>query len=248
VHQVFFTSCQSIEEQYKVVPIIHPPLSSSDDRANPIFYTLKKGTKLFRIYRCTSEYCPSPLDFRYYGPLNRFDHHRGEPPYLTYKVQESKPSKDSQRGISYFGKEFSCCLVEVFGNTADAAYITEEYSLVILKAKKDLNLLDIRNNGAMRAGANEASLSKVGKYEVSQAWSRYFYNQTKIYTEIQGIIYCNAHNNEESIALYDRAENLLHLPEAIHLLTYEELKVHIIKVGKKNNINFIFPNDYKLIN
>jgi RES domain len=226
-----------------VVSIIHPPLSSTDDRANPIFHTLKKGTKLFRIYRCTPDYCPGPLDFRYYGPLCRFDHHQGKPP-LTYQVKKCKPCEDSLRGIYYLGREFSCCLVEVFGNTPKAACITKEYSLAILKTNKDLKLLDIRNNGSMLVGANEASLAKVGKYPVSQAWSRYFYGQTEIYREIQGIIYCNAHNNEDSIVLYERAENLFYPPEAIYLLTYPELKAHIIKVGMENNINFIFPNDY----
>jgi len=53
----------------------------------------------------------------------------------------------------------------------------------------------------MKAGS-VAALAKVADRSLSQAWSRYFYEQQKIYSEVDGIIYYNAHNDEEAIVLY----------------------------------------------
>lgn len=56
----------------------------------------------------------------------------------------------------------------------------------------------------MRAGAT-TELAKTPTPGLSQAWSRYFYEHRDIYGLLDGLIYNSAHNDEECIALYERA-------------------------------------------
>ena len=79
----------------------------------------------------------------------------------------------------------------------------------------NITLLDLRGAGAMKAGS-VAALSTTDKRQLSQEWSRYFYEQENIYSTVDGLIYCNAHNNEEAIALYERSMNGLVCPDNIH--------------------------------
>lgn len=221
-----------------MVLIINPPFP---ERVKPKFYTLMEGTKLYRIYE--TKYCPKPTDFRYCGPMHRFDHHQSEPACVDYKPQKYNASNNSQRGILYVGLEFSCCLVEIFGSTPHAAYIDDKRWLAILTSKKDLTLLDIRNNGAMLVGANMATVG-TSERSITQAWSRHFYERTDIFTKVHGIIYCNVHNGEDAIAFYERAENLFaYSSEDVFKLNNKNLKRYIRDAGEKNNITFIFPGD-----
>jgi RES domain len=219
-----------------VVEIVRQPCP---ERAKPQFYTLSEGTTLFRIYE--TEYCPKPTDFRYYGPMSRFDHHRGKPAHVGYEAQKCDASIDSERGILYVGLKFSCCLVEVFGGKPDAAYINDKRQFATLTVKKDLTLLDIRDTAAMLAGGNVATFTTAER-SITQAWSRCFYQQTDIYNPVHGIIYRNAHNSEDAIAFYERASKLLALKKK-YKLSDPELKKQIRKVGNDNNISFIFPGD-----
>jgi RES domain len=223
----------------KLVKIILPSLSRAD-QADPIFYTLEKGTTIYRIF--TKKYYRSALDFRYHGPLHRFDHQRGNPPRTDYKARRCHACEDIERGICYVAPEFSSCLVEVFGDRPEAAEITEEHLFAILTAKRNLKLLDIRNNGAMRAGANDATLAKLNRRIVTQAWSRLFYEYQARYPEIYGIIYGNAHNNQDAIAFYERGEKHLDCEsEDVFPLADPKLRGYVLKAAKKNNLNVIFP-------
>jgi hypothetical protein len=230
----------------KLVRIILPS-HSTPNHANPQFYTINQSTKLYKIFRL--KYCPTAVSFRFWGPHSRFDHHRGNPPGVDYEPLNCEPCEDSERGISYVAPKFSSCLVEVFGDTPEAAQITHEYQFAILTPKTDLKLLDIRDSGAMLAGANEASLAKSEKRPVTQVWSRYFYEQQETYTEVQGIIYRNAHNNEEAISFYERAQHLLTcLPEDTFPLGSPHLRSYILRAAKDNNIRVIFPEWSELTN
>ncbi|KAB8318007.1 RES domain-containing protein [Tolypothrix campylonemoides VB511288] len=228
-----------------MVRIILPSLSKAK-QAEPLFYNLEQGTKLYRIYR--TKYYPTADSFRFWGPIHRFDHHRGNPARIDYKARRCEPCEDTKRGICYVAPKFSSCLVEVFGDTPKRAEITKEYWFAILTPKTDLMLLDLRNNGAMLAGANDASLAKTHRRIVSQAWSRLFYDYQPIYHEIQGMIYHNAHNNEEAIAFYERAASFLtYEPKDVMPLTDAKLRRFILKAAKDNNINVIFPKWLKMI-
>jgi RES domain len=218
----------------KVVKLIVPPPRFG--RPRPKFYSLKKGTELFRIFR--TDFGTSALSFRFWGPLYRFDHHRGKLATVSYEPLDYQPDNDHERGIYYLASKLSSCLVEVFGDIG-CIEITDQ-QIAIVTATRDLKLLDLRGDGAMRAGANEATLAKTEKRGLSQAWSRYFYEQPAIYSQIHGLIYCNAHNNEEAIAIYDRAEHFFtSKPENVLPLKHELLRGSILKAADDNNLEVI---------
>ena len=206
-------------------------------RAKPLHYTLNQGESMCRIFRPHPEYYPKPLTFRYWGPCARFDHHCGGLCFPCHQELEIKEDYDPHRGILYTAFEFSCCLVEVFSDTLPLIEITD-HQVVLLTAKRDLMLLDIRDQGAMRAGANEASLAKTDKRSITQAWSRCFYEEKAIYSEIDGIIYRSAHNNQDSIVFYERAKDYLtYDPDADVLsLKDKQLRGLIYKAAEENNL------------
>ncbi|MBW4629314.1 MAG: RES domain-containing protein [Brasilonema octagenarum HA4186-MV1] len=245
-----------------MVIITSPP--SCLRKPRPKFYRLKKGTELLRIFR-PDEFNTDALTFRFWGPLHRFDHHLGECSCVgvaqennntcglwteeilipekhfaapaCYKPLERKAWKDPERGIYYAAPAplLSSCLVEVFGDTG-CIEITD-HQIAMITCTSRLKLLDVRGSGAMRAGANEATLAKTDKRGMSQAWSRYFYEQKEIYPDIQGIIYHNAHNGEEAIAIYESAKDLLTcLPESIYSLKHELFRGAILKAADENNL------------
>ncbi|OUL29824.1 RES family NAD+ phosphorylase [Nostoc sp. 106C] len=217
-----------------MVKLIVPPPRFG--RPKPKFYSLKKGTELFRIFR--TDFGTNALTFRVWGPLYRFDHHRGNFPSFSYEPRDYQPAHDQERGIYYLAPKLSSCLVEVFGDVG-CIEITDQ-QIAIVTATRDLKLLDLRGTGAMRAGANEATLAKTEKRSLSQAWSRYFYEQPAIYTQIHGLIYCNAHNNEDAIAIYERAEHFfICRPENVLPLKHELLRGPILKAADENNLEVI---------
>nr|WP_154655867.1 RES domain-containing protein [Fortiea contorta] len=217
-----------------MVKLIVPPPCFS--KPKPKLYTLKKGTEVVRIFQ--TEYSPTALSFRFWGPLHRFDHHRGNCPSFCYEPSDCERCDDRERGIYYVAPKLSSCLVEIFGSVG-CVEITD-HLVAIVKPTQNLKLLDIRGAGAMRAGANEATLAKTEKRGLSQAWSRYFYEQPEIYSEIHGLIYCNAHNNEVAIALYERAQHLMVCePENVFPLKHELLRGVVLKAASDNNLEVI---------
>ncbi|OUL27670.1 hypothetical protein BV372_25505 [Nostoc sp. T09] len=217
-----------------MVKLIVPPPRFG--RPKPKFYSLKKGTELLRIFR--TDFGTTALSFRVWGPLYRFDHHRGNFPSFSYEPLDYQQAIDRERGIYYLAPKLSSCLVEVFGDLG-CIEITDQ-QIAIVTATRDLKLLDLRGTGAMRAGANEATLAKTEKRSLSQAWSRYFYEQPAIYTQIHGLIYCNAHNNEDAIAIYERAEHFFNCrPENVLPLKHELLRGPILKAADENNLEVI---------
>jgi hypothetical protein len=217
--------------------LVNLPSPPPKNEPNPCFHTLLKGAEVYRIFD-PSSYNTTALTFRSFGPLLRFDHHRGTVSSDSYKPSnENEPCEDYERSIYYSAPTFSSCLVECFGDQGIVVF--DQHQLAVITLLQDLKLLDIRRSAAMRAGAN-AALSKCDQRPLSQAWSRYFYEQQEIYPEIQGIFYYNAHNDEESIALYECAEYFLHcsikpivLKEA---LKSKRLRSRILKVAKDNNL------------
>lgn len=171
----------------------------------PQHETVETQTALVRIFNPTSRYKTQASTYRYFGPLLRFDHHqpltKEEVGKLTLKGKE-----DPERGITYWGFTLSCCLVELFGDTKIVEF--KDYEVAIATLEQPLLLLDIRDKGAMAAGS-VAALGSVADRFVSQAWSRYFYEQIDIYQKVDGILYSNAHNGEKAIALYERSEPII---------------------------------------
>lgn len=150
------------------------------------------------------------------------------------------PRMNPKRGIYYAALTFSGCLVEVFGDTGVIEIGEKCVCLPILI--RELKLLDLRRSGAMKAGS-VAALAKTTNRSLSQEWSRYFYDEPEIYPKIDGIIYFNAHNDahndDEAIALYERAKNGLTFPsERILRLAHPSLRPAIQKAALDNNLIF----------
>ena len=178
--------------------LILPPPPTVTPR--PLYQTVESQTPLVRIFNPASRYKTQANTYRYFGPLLRFDH---QLPLTEEEAAKLKGKKDPSRGITYWGYTLSCCLVELFGDTKIVEF--NEYEVAIAIIEQPLLLLDLREKGAMAAGS-VAALSSVADRQVSQAWSRYFYEQTDIYQEVDGILYSNAHNGEAAIALYERSK------------------------------------------
>lgn len=166
-----------------VVRIDLPPPKRTPE---PIIHVLAAGSQLLRIYR-PEPFGQTPTGFRAAGPIERFDHH----------------NKNCSHGILYVAHSLSCCLAECFGDTGLIEF--EGRRLALLLTLRPLRLLDLRRNGAMRAGS-VAALASCADRTISQAWSRHFY---QTYPEIDGLIYSSAHNEEAALALYERADQAI---------------------------------------
>jgi hypothetical protein len=168
---------------------VPPPLV----QPQPRFYTVTAGTRLIRMYDPTMHEA-APTRFRFYGPLRRFDH--------QIEVDE-KPALSEDRGIMYAGDTLSGCLVEIFGDSRMIE--VGSWEVAVFEPTRDLKLMDLRGEGAMKAGT-VAAICKDSDHKYSQIWSRYFYENKFIYEEIDGLIFQNAHNEETAFALYERCQ------------------------------------------
>lgn len=206
-----------------MVKILLPP---PQDIPNPLLRLLPAGTTLYRIFS-PGRHGVAALTFRAFGPMSRFDHHRG-------RLQSDKrlPAEDGDRRIYYAAFSLSGCLVECFGDTE--LILMRDQFLAKPVTTRDLSLLDLQGPGAMRSGAN-AALAKVADRSISQAWARYFYDHERLYTAVDGLIYTNAHNEEAALALFERAENSLDcLPQQVWPLA--DWRLDIMRAAAANNL------------
>jgi hypothetical protein len=181
-------------------------------------------------------YNPNQLFFRIYGPNARFDHHRG------VGGDPKNKGDDPDRGIFYSAPTLSSCLVEVFGDTkviSEKDKNGKPYFVAVPLLKRDLLLLDLRKDGAMRAGTITA-ISKC-QHQFSQKASRIFYDNTTIFGLLDGLIYSNAHNDEDSIALYERAEGSLKCPGSnVIAINDARIRPKILSVANKHLLSVEF--------
>lgn len=192
----------------------------------PLFHTVSAGSYLYRLYN------PAYPGFRFYGPLNmRFDHHGGT-------GATRPPALDATRGVYYAAFTLSSCIVELFG---DATRQIVRHGRFIARPRllRDLRLLDLRGSGAMRAGT-VAAIAKVPDRAVTQAWSRFFYERTDLYTTVDGLMFYNAHNDEAAVALYERAADALFCPDNdpayVRPLDDPALLPAILTIAEDNNL------------
>jgi len=203
--------------------VVDPP--PPRHRPNPLFHDLLYGSRLVRLFD-PSRHGATATGFRSYGPLLRFDHHRGR--------DAGEPAEDTERGIYYAAFTLSGGLVEIFGDTGVVDLGSHHVASPILR--RDLRLLDLRGSGAMRAGT-KAAIAKVSDRGLSQAWSRHFYETPEVYGEVDGLIYLNAHNDEEAVALYERADDALDCPlERVMRLDDEALRAAVLEAADDNNL------------
>lgn len=128
----------------------------------------------------------------------------------------------------------SCCLVEVFGDRETIKIQRQQFA--VIKLKQSLKLLDLRDSGAWNAGC-VAALVADGRRRITQAWSRYFYENPELYGLVDGIIFNNAHNQEEAIALYERATPQLSSADvSIIDLNDSAIRETILAIANKLNL------------
>ncbi|MBU6455417.1 MAG: RES domain-containing protein [Cyanobacteria bacterium REEB67] len=190
-------------------------------RPKPIWTKVAKGRQLVRMYH-PNRFGATELSFRDYGPISRFDHHR------------IPINRDVERGIMYAGTTLSCCIVEIFGDSKIVQ--VDGWMVALITTKRDLTLLELRGKGAMRAGT-VASISKDSNREFSQAWSRYFYENPFLYEAIDGLVFSNAHNEEESFALYETCSDALECTQGQFIeLSDSTLRTEVLLAASENNL------------
>ncbi len=199
---------------------------------SPVFFELPLASQILRIFDPT-RYQTQALTFRHNGLRSRFDHH------LPH--QNGNPQDDPQRGIYYAAFTLSSSLVEYFGDLGVIEIQAQCVAQVTLTRK--LELLDLRGSGAMKAGS-VAALAKAPDRDLSQSWSRYFYENQQIYTQVDGLLYfnahINAHNDEEAIALFERAKDGLSCPSnQVIRLDHPRLRPAIQQAALDNNLIFM---------
>jgi hypothetical protein len=199
---------------------INSPFLEHITNVDPIFFNLNTGDTILRSHRKIYD----PLEFRYVGPLARFDHH----------------DDVSVRGVSYAvpivqseSEAFSSCLIQVFGDTG---VISDSLGLNIcwIKITRPLKLLDLRGNGALKVGCF-TTISSIADRVISQSWSRYFYEHENLYTKIDGIIYPNAYNGMPAIVLYERAAGSLAYIEDLPLY-HCSLRIKLLSAAMDLNL------------
>lgn len=203
--------------------VVDPP--PPKHRPEPIFHILPAGTRLVRLFD-PSRHGATATGFRSYGPLLRFDHHR--------RKEDGTRGEDAGRSIYYAATTLSGCMVEIFGDAGAVDLHRHHVASPVLR--RDLHLLDLRGNGAMKAGT-KAAVSKIPDRGLSQPWSRYFYEDTQVYGDLDGLIYYNAHNDEDSLALYERASDALECPpERTMRLDAEPLRPAVLEAADDNDL------------
>ena len=203
--------------------LIAPPPPERAPR--PVFFDLEPGRSLVRVYDPIQP-GGSATAFRRFGPVHRFDHHRGR-----------GRTEDPERGVYYAAFTLSSCLVEVYGD-AGAVWFGEQ-CVVSPLVTRGLRLLDLRGHGAMRAGS-VAALAKTADRRLSQVWARYFYEQTDTYGAVDGLVYFNAHNDEPGLVLFERAEDALECPdERIVRLDDPAMRPLVIEIVLRHNLGLM---------
>lgn len=205
-------------------PPLRPP--------NPLFQILPAGTPLVRLYH-PSSHGAGPLTFRAFGPLRRFDHHEGIP-----RGRGRQAAVSPTRRVYYAALTLSSCTVEVFG---DLGLIEPgDWHVAAPLLTRPLRLLDLRGSGALRAGS-VAALAQMPDHRVGQAWSRHFYDDGA-YGSPDGLLYAGAHNGEDALLLYERAEPALRCtPADMMRLDDPSLRSALLDIALRHNLLLAAP-------
>ena len=75
-----------------------------------------------------------------------------------------------------------------------------------MNLKQSIKLLDLRGQGAWNAGLN-TTIASSDRRKITQEWGKHFYDYLEDYGNIEGIVFSSAKNSENTLALYERAEN-----------------------------------------
>lgn len=188
---------------------------------NPQIHTLKKNTQLRRIFDPT-RYGATAIGFRNFGAVSRFDHHR-----FVNDV-------DPDRSVIYAGFTLSCCIAEYFG---DGTIInSQNVKLALIYLAEEVKLLDLRGEAAMKAGT-VAAISGIIDRNITQKWSKYFYEHPELYGNVDGLIFSGAHNGEDAIALYERCQSKIDKSDVEEIeLANPSLRRTLIRIASRQGL------------
>jgi hypothetical protein len=148
-----------------------------------------------------------------------------------------QPALSDDRAVFYTARTLSGCVVEVCGD--DGMIVPGTRQVAHLQLRAAVRLLDLRAAGAMRVGS-VAALAKVADRAISQAWARYLYEHPAVASDCSGFLYANAHNDEDALVLFERAESSLALhpenPTPILRLDSPSLRPYLQRIARENNL------------
>ncbi len=150
---------------------------------------LLPGAELWRVYHSDS-YCSNAADFRHFGPVSRYDHHR---------MSGGFPAKSSGRSTAYLAKTPGTALAEVFGEE-QIVKACPNWRIAEVTVVPGFQMLDLTGLNVMHPGSY-ASMIGLGRVE-SQEWARLVYLHRP---DVHGIIYTGSHDYGECYVLFDRA-------------------------------------------
>ncbi len=201
-----------------------PPPKYPVDPARLTKIHVDAGAVLLRVYDPQSKYKPGPRTFRSNGPRARFDHHRGIP-----TATRITPADDPERAVYYAAFTLSSAVVEVFGE--DRIIERGTFRVVYSTLKASLVLLDLRGDAAIRAGTIHA-IGQVEDTAKTQAWARYIYENTVTYGAVDGLMYANAHNGEDAILLYERAQPAISASaQRVRRLAADGMEIALLRIA-----------------
>lgn len=187
---------------------------------DPKYRTIRSGQRLLRLFDPESSRRPSALTFRYFGPVERFDHHR--------PTDDGSACDSPDRGVWYSSNDdLACALVEIFGDVGSVTLSTWHVARPVVIS--DLQLLDLSGPGAMSAGT-VAEVAKSGDALCTWAWARHFYDQHHVYSEVDGLFWLGAHNDGECVLLFERAERSLRCGDCSIPLADPRLQDSVLQV------------------
>ena len=203
----------------------HRPNRRRLEKVSPCIRRLAIGSVLHRVYMQGGQYPTSWDEFRFSGPLSRFDHHVSN--------CERKVDGSALRGVLYAAEHVATALAEVYEGMGRSVNRKRNSPWIVsFRTKCELQLLDLTGSFGLRAGASGVLNSCAHTY--AQNWSRGFY---EVYRGIEGLYYQSSLTNKIAVMLYERSrrkvacsELLLHT--ALSEPSYsDDLKEAVAEIG-----------------
>ena len=89
----------------------------------------------------------------------------------------------------------------------------------------------------MRAGTT-AAISKIADRGLTQTYARHFYERDDLFGRIDGLLYYNSHNDDEALALFERAADALDCVRDDSLGAPHFLRT-LLAIARRNAMDFI---------
>lgn len=178
-----------------------PPADLADRK--PLLFDLRRGVKLFRIYRSSR----APMHFSRTAE-SRFD------------------SPNKAFGVLYLGMDEYCSFIETFGQTTGIRSVSrmqlEARRLAEFEAMRSLKLIDLCSSGGLtRIGADAGLLS--GPHAVAQRWSDAL---RKHPAKPDGILYPARHDPaRRACAIFDCPSSVFRIRQRGSLLDLRNIAV-----------------------